>query len=85
MDLIATGKSFLTAICSKVARGSTEDSILSISATERANLLREKCEIYLRIKLLKIFRRKSYEMVISFLVHTYFLGTLPGGVKTVFQ
>ena len=38
MDLIATGKSFLTAICSKVARGSTEDSILSISATESANL-----------------------------------------------
>ena len=35
---MATGKSFLTAICSKVARGSTDDSILSISATESANL-----------------------------------------------
>ena len=38
IDRIATGRSLLIANCSNVARGSTEDSIASISAFERANL-----------------------------------------------
>ena len=40
IDLIATGKSLLTANCSNVVRGSLEASMASISATDSANLNR---------------------------------------------